>query len=1066
MKHVFVSKPFLLLSAAGILVGCDTKKIDVPSVSGLTAAPAPVSLSVSPSYGAVALGLTLQLAPAGGTSPYTYVLQSGTGTVSTSGLFQAPSRTETDVIRVTDSVNHFYDATVTVVAGGSDPVVYPQAYGVAVGDPTFSFTVSGGTGSSKFKLVSGPGSINSATGVYTITTAGTALISATDSANKTSNVAKLTVFPKLTLSADLPAIIVKQSAHFTPSGGLTSAAANPPIYTYEVKSGRGTVDQIGNYYASDMKGNPIVWLRDQYGHVAEATMIVADAPSLSPMASEVVVGDAAMTLTRAGGVVAGSGGSTDGTCAFKGDSLGTLDTATCVYTPSAAGTAYVTFSDDSGNTSAAAKIVVNPVLAITGDRPLAMMVGDKDANGINFVATGGMGSATGAEVTYSIVESTDATMTRITARKARLSAGTQAGTVTVRATDSKGHTADLKVVINPALQLSPSKLTLMVDDSKKFSIVGGVVDDGKSPVFKLTAGTGSIDSASGVYQAPSDAGGTATVQVTDTRGHVASASITINEALKVDPATYSLALGNSLEDRYTIKPTGGVLDGSNAYKFTVDDGAIGTVAASGLFQALKVGTAVVTVTDDHAADGLRHTVKMTFTVGPSLKIGLSALSYPSNQDGMVTATGGIPPYHFDRAKSTLAPINPNDVDTMNLDTGRFTPPQSTGNIKFTVKDARGVTLSIDAMIVQPLAEIKTGLIGGMASYHNASGNSAFSAIKFPPDGFVSATGPISSHKYVKKHVAFDAAFEKQTSASNAPRVMLGLNGLAWNAQCDGTQQPEIALLASNIDEKGFDAIIEYVEGGCEGWYKVFNAISYVAVGAPNRNLAAPKKRIVEVVRKAISMDALHDGGWNSKVQMVFAKKYASAPFVMTGFTNLETGTNCNHNGGFATYIYPTGAATTSGIELEYGGRGNDNDGGCGASAIREVVAIVVGEPSDSSLPAPNLTAGIIANDPAKASKITTPVSASFVYAKKSADIEMEGTRSLYSEKLDGVVLFSQGWWSTNAGSGFWRMSPKADDSGSSDAAQSSLKYNFREDSKNYQPYTGYILWKDDGGLPQ
>jgi len=86
-------------------------------------------LNAHPTALAVASGGTDQIVVTGGTPPYTYSIPSGagTGTVSATGLFQAGSTSETDVIIVTDGQNESVDATIIVTPTAATPTPAPVA---------------------------------------------------------------------------------------------------------------------------------------------------------------------------------------------------------------------------------------------------------------------------------------------------------------------------------------------------------------------------------------------------------------------------------------------------------------------------------------------------------------------------------------------------------------------------------------------------------------------------------------------------------------------------------------------------------------------------------------------------------------------------------------------------------------------------------------------------------------------------------------------------------------------------------------------------------------------------
>jgi hypothetical protein len=99
-----------------------------------------------------------------------------------------------------------------------------------------------------------------------------------------------------------------------------------------------------------------------------------------------------------------------------------------------------------------------------------------------------------------------------------------AGSDTVRATDAIGNTADAELTVTPPgpLAISPSAITLTAGSTITFSASGGLTPYS----FSMAGGLGTIDSLTGFYTAPSEAG-MDTVRVTDSAGSTAEATVTV-----------------------------------------------------------------------------------------------------------------------------------------------------------------------------------------------------------------------------------------------------------------------------------------------------------------------------------------------------------------------------------------------------------------------------------------------------------------------------------------------------------------------------------------------------------
>jgi alpha-tubulin suppressor-like RCC1 family protein len=115
----------------------------------------------------------------GGSSPYTYSILAGPGSVNSStGEFTAPSLPSTTTLMITDANS---DVAIIAITTVPDLVLSP-AYILVNKNANFTFQVTGGVSPYAFTLITGVGSINSSTGVYSSSTAGNAVIKVTDSA--------------------------------------------------------------------------------------------------------------------------------------------------------------------------------------------------------------------------------------------------------------------------------------------------------------------------------------------------------------------------------------------------------------------------------------------------------------------------------------------------------------------------------------------------------------------------------------------------------------------------------------------------------------------------------------------------------------------------------------------------------------------------------------------------------------------------------------------------------------------------------------------------------------------
>jgi hypothetical protein len=149
-----------------------------------------------------------------GTAPYAYSVTSGNGTInSLSGVFTAPSTAETDTVTITDANGYTAQATVTIL-----PLAINPSTNVVALNGTTTFTAAYGSTPYTYSVVSGTGTINSSTGVFTAPTgAETDTVQVVDA---NSHTAQATVTVKVLSSQTFSYTGSSQS--FTVPSGITS----------------------------------------------------------------------------------------------------------------------------------------------------------------------------------------------------------------------------------------------------------------------------------------------------------------------------------------------------------------------------------------------------------------------------------------------------------------------------------------------------------------------------------------------------------------------------------------------------------------------------------------------------------------------------------------------------------------------------------------------------------------------------------------------------------------------------------------------------------------------------
>lgn len=254
--------------------GGNAPSIEQPS----TVTPPPTPVIISPSSSTVAVNNNLNFTASGGTSPYSYVVLSGSGSIlSTTGNYTAGVAAGSDVVRVTDALGQISDAVVTINAALQ---ISPTSQSLNIND-TQGFSTSGGVNPITYSLVSGSGSINASSGVYTASgVAGSAVIRATDALGNISD-ANVSVFDSLGISPSSTIISINSTILFSAAGGSAP-------YSYSLVSGGGSVNATSGLYSADGSvGSAVVRVTDALSNTADANInIINAAPVISAVADQ------------------------------------------------------------------------------------------------------------------------------------------------------------------------------------------------------------------------------------------------------------------------------------------------------------------------------------------------------------------------------------------------------------------------------------------------------------------------------------------------------------------------------------------------------------------------------------------------------------------------------------------------------------------------------------------------------------------------------------------------------------------------------------------------------------
>jgi len=236
-------------------------------------------LDITPSFVTLEESKTITLTVSGGRTPYSYLDITGDGILTPLNghvIYTAPNLGADDDrwIQVTDSKGNQVEARILVTTAPV-PLLQISPTTISVMVSTFvDFDVPGGSGIApyEFAIVSGAGSIVSATGMYSSAVPTTAVVRVTDASGQA---ADATVYvsagpPPLVIDPPTLQIETGDTATLTPSGGTAP-------YTYSMISGAGAVAPLsGPNTIYTPAGVTVAEIRvtDFIGQVATSTVTV------------------------------------------------------------------------------------------------------------------------------------------------------------------------------------------------------------------------------------------------------------------------------------------------------------------------------------------------------------------------------------------------------------------------------------------------------------------------------------------------------------------------------------------------------------------------------------------------------------------------------------------------------------------------------------------------------------------------------------------------------------------------------------------------------------------------
>ncbi len=483
---------------------------------------------------------------------------------------------------------------------------------------TLTFTAAGGSASGwTWSLApnrSG-GSIDRTTGAYQAGDTGNVVdvVKVVDSVGDGAT-ADVSVGPPLTIAPAHASTPPRGSVSFLARGGSGAGL------TWSLASGNsgGTIDPATGSYTAGETGNvtDTVEALDSLGNVATAKVDVGPSVTLAPVNPS--------TTPRGTVSFSATGGSEDGfTWSLSADrSGGSVDAATGSYTagPTGSVTDTVQVVDSLGNTGTTG-VTVSAGVSVAPSNPSTPPLG-----ALTFSAAGGSGSG------FQWSLATNASGGAIDSATGSYAAGPQGGvTDVVQVQDSLGNVATTEVTVTPGVSIAPAAPTTPPGGSVGFVATGGSGEGYLWSLSKNGSGAG-IDPSTGAYRAGHQGGVADVVQVVDSFGNAASATVTVTPSLAIVPQNPSTPLGGTI----AFTATGGSGDGLIwSLPVPASGGAIDS--STGIYQA--GGTKGGVVDTVQAVDSFGNTASTQVWVTRGVRLMVKS---GDGQKGTVAVPLGLP----------------------------------------------------------------------------------------------------------------------------------------------------------------------------------------------------------------------------------------------------------------------------------------------------------------------------------------------------------------------------------------------------------------------------------------
>jgi gliding motility-associated-like protein len=661
---------------------------------------------------------------AGGTSPYTFTVNSnttgGTTTTTATTLSLTGAGIGSITVKVTDAKGCTSTSTINITQPAS-ALSLNNSGNIALncfGDTngTGSFTASGGTSPYTFSVNSNTtgGTTSTTATQLNLTGAGVGSITV-----KVTDANGCTATSTITVTQPASALVLNNTGDValncfgdTNGSGTFTASGGTSPYTFAVNSnttgGTTTTTATTLSLTGAGVGSITVKVTDAKGCTTTSTINVTQPASALALTN---TGDVALNCfgdTNGSGTFTAAGGTSPYTFTVNSNTTGGTTTATATtlsLTGAGIGSITVKVTDAKGCTSTSTINITQPAsaLSLNNSGNIALnCFGDTNGTG-SFTASGGT-----SPYTFSVNSNTTGGTTSTTATQLNLT-GAGVGSITVKVTDANGCTATSTITVT-----QPGALVLNNTGNIALNCFGDTngagsftVSGGTAPfTFVVTSNTtGATTTPAATTLSFTGAGiGTISIQVTDAKSCTTTSSITVTQPASALLLTNTGDVALNCFGDTTGAGTFTASGGTAPYTFAVNSNTTGGTTTTNATQldltGAGVGSITVKVTD---AKGCTTTSTINVTqpasalaLNNSGNISLNCFG-DTNGSGTFTASGGTSPYTFTINSNTTGGTTTNTATTLSL-TGA-----GVGSITVKVTDANGCTSTSTITVTQPLA---------------------------------------------------------------------------------------------------------------------------------------------------------------------------------------------------------------------------------------------------------------------------------------------------------------------------------------------------------------------------